>query len=322
MKYPLVSIITPSYNQGSFIEDAVLSIKSQTYPNIEHIIIDGGSTDETLELIQKHEGTYNMRWISEADDGMYHAINKGLRMAKGDIFAYLNCDDFYFPWSVETVVRSCDNYELIFGDLIRLNFITNKVEFSFTPPFFSTYYRAIGIINQPTVFFSRKALNKVGYFDESFRNVADCEYWLRCNAAGIRPKKVCEFLAAERWYEDSLSLMNLDRLESEMARVRTKYGDWKTHLTFLYRPITYLYWRFALLLYMLKKPSMWKELKKTDLMKSGWSLYFQQILPKAIRRYENKYLQVDTFIERLRRLLQHSGSPDDSANQPTIIQPQ
>lgn len=77
-KNPLVSIITPTFNQGDFIEETILSIKNQRYPNIEHIIIDGGSKDNTLDVVKKYEGTYNMRWISEPDEGMYHAINKGL----------------------------------------------------------------------------------------------------------------------------------------------------------------------------------------------------------------------------------------------------
>ena len=101
----LVSIVTPSLNQGRFIEETILSIKNQSYPNIEHIIVDGGSTDNTLDIIKKYDGTYNMRWLSEPDEGQSDAINKGWKMSKGEIIAYLNSDDTYMPRAVETAVK-------------------------------------------------------------------------------------------------------------------------------------------------------------------------------------------------------------------------
>lgn len=84
-KLPLVSIITPSYNQGLFIEETILSVKNQTYPLIEHINADGGSTDNTLDIIKKYEHTYNMQWVSEPDKGQSNAVNKGWKMAQGEI---------------------------------------------------------------------------------------------------------------------------------------------------------------------------------------------------------------------------------------------
>ena len=86
---PLISVITPSYNQRRFIEDTIQSLQRQTYSNFEHIVVDAGSTDGTLEVLKKHETAYNMTWSSEPDSGMYHGINKGLRRAKGQILAAL-----------------------------------------------------------------------------------------------------------------------------------------------------------------------------------------------------------------------------------------
>jgi glycosyltransferase involved in cell wall biosynthesis len=100
----LVSIITPSYNKGQFIEETILSVQRQTYKNIEHIIIDSKSTDNTLPILEKHES--GIIWISEPDDGQSDAINKGWRMAKGDIIAYLNADDTYLPNAVEVATTS------------------------------------------------------------------------------------------------------------------------------------------------------------------------------------------------------------------------
>src|SRR5437773_10662099 len=98
---PLISVITPSYNQRRFIEDTIQSLQRQTYSNFEHIVVDAGSTDGTLEVLKKHETAYNMTWSSEPDSGMYHGINKGLRRAKGQSLAYLNSDDLYFAWTLE-----------------------------------------------------------------------------------------------------------------------------------------------------------------------------------------------------------------------------
>jgi glycosyltransferase involved in cell wall biosynthesis len=104
---PLVSIITPSYNYGHFIERTIKSILSQTYPNIEYIIIDGGSTDDTVEVIQKYEKDGISRWMSEPDDGQTDAINKGFAMCTGEIFAWLNADDAYaYPEVIEEVVKA------------------------------------------------------------------------------------------------------------------------------------------------------------------------------------------------------------------------
>lgn len=97
---PLVSIVTPSFNQGRFIEETILSVKNQNYPHIEHLIIDGGSTDETLDVIRRYEGTYNLRWVSEPDEGQADALNKGFRLARGEVLGWLNADDTYQPGAV------------------------------------------------------------------------------------------------------------------------------------------------------------------------------------------------------------------------------
>lgn len=103
MRQNKIFIITPAYQSAAHIEKCILSVMTQDYTNYEHIIVDGGSTDGTLDILRKYEGKYPMRWISEKDNGMYDAINKGFAMASGDIFAWLNSDDVFLPWAFRTM---------------------------------------------------------------------------------------------------------------------------------------------------------------------------------------------------------------------------
>src|SRR5690349_10977185 len=133
-----ISIVTPTLQRATFLERTLRSIRAQTYPSVEHIVVDGGSTDGTLPLLEQYASTYNMRWLSEPDGGIYDAINKGMRMATGDILAYLNSDDLYFPWTVDVVMRAFEEHpeaDLVYGDAIRLDEIRGWVTPAFMPPF-------------------------------------------------------------------------------------------------------------------------------------------------------------------------------------------
>jgi glycosyltransferase involved in cell wall biosynthesis len=105
MNWPKISIVTPSFNQGQYIEETILSVLSQNYPNLEYIIIDGGSTDDTVEIIKKYESRITY-WVSEPDRGQSHAINKGLQKCTGEIFNWLNSDDWYMPGALFDVANA------------------------------------------------------------------------------------------------------------------------------------------------------------------------------------------------------------------------
>jgi glycosyltransferase involved in cell wall biosynthesis len=108
-KFPKISIVTPSFNQGNFIEQTILSIIKQDYPNLEYIIIDGGSTDNTLDVIKKYE-KYLKYWVSEPDNGQSHALNKGFSIATGEIYAYINSDDCLYPGTLLEVAKAFNNF--------------------------------------------------------------------------------------------------------------------------------------------------------------------------------------------------------------------
>lgn len=138
---PLVSVVTPTLNRRELLAETVASVSAQSYPHLEHIVVDGGSTDGTVEMLASMAG---IRWLSEPDGGMYEAVNKGLRLAIGD--TYLNSDDQYLPWTVETVVEAFARYpdaDFIYGDALNIN-ATGRLKLNLQPPFSADYVRRYG----------------------------------------------------------------------------------------------------------------------------------------------------------------------------------
>jgi glycosyltransferase involved in cell wall biosynthesis len=183
-KEPLVTIITPSYNQGEFIEDTILSVKNQDYSNIEHIIIDGGSQDKTIDILKKYENSYNMHWISEPDGGQSDAINKGFKMARGDIVAWLNSDDCYFDVSSVSHVTKCfEQYpdtDVIYGDAVRIN-ATNEILYIIkNRKFNDEYLKKSCFIVQPAAFFRKKVIAN-NQLNTELDIAMDYDFWLRIN---------------------------------------------------------------------------------------------------------------------------------------------
>ncbi|MFA5136535.1 MAG: glycosyltransferase family 2 protein [Patescibacteria group bacterium] len=182
-----ISIITPSFNQGQFIEQTIQSVLSQNYPKLDYIVIDGGSTDGTIKILKKY-GRY-LRWISEKDKGQSHAINKGLKMASGDIIAWLNSDDYYLPGALNRVALHFErnkashwvtgDYKIIdeFGHDIHGYVIWYKNLLrslsSYAMLSFANY------IIQPSTFWRRELMQKVGYLNNSYRYCMDYDLWLR-----------------------------------------------------------------------------------------------------------------------------------------------
>jgi glycosyltransferase involved in cell wall biosynthesis len=254
---PSISIITPSFNQGEFIKDTILSIKNQTYKNFEHIVVDGGSTDGTLAILKKYEGTYNLTWSSETDEGMYQAINNGLKKAQGDILCYLNTDDLYLPWALEAVVKYFTNYnkvDLLYGDIINLDDIKGTVELTFSPPFNLKWAINKGGLYQPAVFWSRRAYEMVGGLDEKLQIGGDYEYWLRI-ATRCVVKKINEFLAVDRNHDKRKCFVHSKLSEEELSQIRIRYGATtkQTEIQkYIYNSYSYLWTRIYMTLFIVQ----------------------------------------------------------------------
>ncbi len=223
---PLVSIITPSYNQGKYIRQTIESVLSQDYENLEYIIIDGGSTDNTLQIIHEYED--KLSYISEKDNGQSDAINKGFKMAHGDIVAWLNSDDVYEPGCISRVVEEFEKNSklgLVYGDGYIIDDTGKKVKvFEYTQEF--DYWKLVNFwdyIMQPAAFFSREALQEAGYLDINLHYCMDWDLWIKL-AAAREVKYIPELLACSREYGETKTSTGGDRRLKEIIALLQKYS--------------------------------------------------------------------------------------------------
>ena len=218
-----VSIITPCFNSEKYIEETINSVAVQTYSNIEHIIIDGCSTDNSLKIIAKYPG---LKVVSKPDKSMYEAINKGIDMSQGDVIAYLNSDDLYYNDTIEKVVEyfsKNSGTDFIFGglDLIDhdLKFIA-RYEF---PDFNLKLFASVqwSLIPQQASFWLKSVNDKAGKFNPDFKLAGDYEFFLRV-AKKCNIKHVKGIYARQRIHEGSLTINYSEQNKKELALIREK----------------------------------------------------------------------------------------------------
>ena len=181
---PLVTLVTPSFNQGQFLEETLLSVQRQDYPRVEHIVVDGGSSDGSLDIIRRHERRL-ARWVREPDRGQTDAIAKGFHLATGDIFAWLNSDDLLMPSAVGVVVRELTREPalgLVYGDRIEIDAKGNVLNAVRLPSHRDGMFRRNFTIPQETAFFSRQAYEAVGGVDTGLQFAMDFDLWVRLAA--------------------------------------------------------------------------------------------------------------------------------------------
>jgi len=176
---PKISIITPSYNQGQYIEQNIKSVLNQNYPNVEHIVIDGGSSDCTVEILKKFP---HLIWVSEKDDGQADALNKGLKLATGDLVGWINSDDYYQENIFESVASNFSDgpVDWVIGNITyRLESKGIEIPDVSRPVSYRSLLRNPDIVRQQSTFFRRSTLEEVGAWNSAFHMVMDLDLWLR-----------------------------------------------------------------------------------------------------------------------------------------------
>ena len=221
-----ISIVTPSLNQAEFIERTIQSVLNQDYGRLEHIVIDGGSTDGSLTILKKYQT--RLTWVSEADRGQAEAINKGLKRASGDIVCWLNADDEFTSGALQTVASYFDRHpeaQLVYGDAEAID--EKGQAYGRRGNVKATNFEELATVGdfivQPATFWRAKLLDELGYLDESLKYCLDYEYWLR-----VAQKYPLHYLpvplARERFHHQAKTTQATLRRIQEIEAVARRYG--------------------------------------------------------------------------------------------------
>ena len=194
-----ISIITITYNSAQTLQRALASVQGQTYADVEHILVDGASTDGTRQMIEAYAAKHpNVRWVSEKDDGIYNAINKGIRMATGDVIGFLHSDDVLFaPDSIEHIAAAFEDPEtdVVYGDLQYCH-KNRVVRYWQSNPFNPRSLKYGWMPPHPTVYVRHKVYDEVGLYDDWFRISADYDMILRIFTAGYKTHYIPEVIVS------------------------------------------------------------------------------------------------------------------------------
>jgi glycosyltransferase involved in cell wall biosynthesis len=221
---PPVSIVTPSLDQGRYLREAIESVLAQGYEPIEHVVVDGGSTDGSLDILAEYD---HLRWLSEPDRGQSHALNKGFALASGAIVGWLNADDAYLPNAVEAAVAALEQTgaALVYADVTRVNDdgvnprrIRSRSEWHL----WTELNLGCGIFS-PAVFFTRAALDAVGELDESLSLTMDYDLWLRIGMR-FEMRHVDDVWAVQRIHDDAKTMRRYEEFWPERLAVSRRHG--------------------------------------------------------------------------------------------------
>jgi glycosyltransferase involved in cell wall biosynthesis len=222
---PALSVITPTRDYGRFLPDCLASVALQDRQDVEHIVIDGASTDETVDILRDWGGP-GRRWISEPDRNQSDALNKGLRLASADWVCWLNADEFYLPGTLGVILDAIaeGDADIISGDYAEVDgdgkfqrLLTQHDSSTRVLRWFGPYMPSCG------TFFRRRCVPEGG-FDESLRYVMDWDLWLRMTGAGARVRYIPRAMAAFTLHGQSLTGQGLDKMHPELQALRARHG--------------------------------------------------------------------------------------------------
>jgi glycosyltransferase involved in cell wall biosynthesis len=262
---PKFSIVTPSFNQRAYIEEALLSVKNQAYLKVEHIVIDGGSTDGTVEVLRDYgsrPGWEHLQWISEPDGGQSDALNKGFKMASGEIVGWLNSDDCYRTECFRAVADAFAKNpaaDIIYGDYTWMDqhgsLIKVRREIEFSP--FVLLYHHVSPLPTPSSFFRRRIFDEDNFINVKYHFSMDHEFFLRLFQRGYRFQHLREVLADFRWQPESKSSKSPEKQGEERDSIVLQYSPLlrkmpqgvlrSASLTFLRSQAALFYWSQKLL---------------------------------------------------------------------------
>ena len=226
-RYPRISVVTPSFNQGAYLGETLASIASQHYPELELIVMDGGSTDDSVKVIESFAGCMTY-WESQPDHGQSHAINKGFAKATGDIVCWLNSDDVFLPGALNAVAHafnSHSDWEWVSAPSLKFGDGLHEVGGLYELPNDRVEWLRFCPLAQPSTFWKRSLYDRLGGLDESFHFALDYEYWVRFVFGGASVHFIDRPLSAYRLHDVSKTISSQEKFRSEEKRLREKYWD-------------------------------------------------------------------------------------------------
>lgn len=226
MDYPRITVVTPSFNQAPFLEETILSVVGQQYPNLEYIVMDGGSTDESVAIIKKYE-RHLTHWESGSDAGQGAAINKGFARATGEIMTWLNSDDLYLPGALHFVGAQLDTSqpELLFGNCFH--FFEGAAKAHGSDVVLAERLielRLADYVIQPSAFWTREAWAQVGVLDESLFFSFDWDWFIRARKAGVTFKPFDKYLSGYRFHGEHKTGTGGERRLRELAAIYGRHA--------------------------------------------------------------------------------------------------